>query len=47
MTPIGRVPWQVAGDRRQADGDAKLRELALDLSRAPAILERAAVDQLS
>ena len=44
---IGRVFREIAGDRRQADSEAKLRELALDLPRPPAILECKAADQLS
>jgi len=38
---------EIARDRRQADGEAELRELTVDLPRPPAVLERKAADQLS
>ncbi|MGB6991903.1 MAG: hypothetical protein WBG00_01605, partial [Thermoanaerobaculia bacterium] len=44
---IGQALREIARDRRQGDGEAELRELALDLPRPPAILERKAADQLS
>ena len=44
---IRRAFREISRDRRQADGEAELRELALDLPRPPAVLERKAGDQLS
>ena len=43
---IQRPPREVARDRRKADFDAKLRELGVDPSRTPRILDRHAPDEL-
>jgi hypothetical protein len=44
---IRRPLREVARDRRNADFDAELRELCVDLSRTPGILARHALDEPS
>ncbi len=44
---IRRASREVAQDRGQADRDAELRELTVDLSRTPGVLERHPLDEFS